>query len=107
MDVKTDLTQQATKGKEIAGISNFKAIIISLFTFRDEIYHSSTLSDSSFYETYDPFEYMVAKAQRQEVTDDPDNRSAIANKTADQEPIYATPNRHLKKHARHASISGK
>ena len=57
----------------------------------EEVYHSSTLSDSSFYEPWDPFEYMVTKA----ITEEEDEKV---------EPIYATPNK--KKHTRNPSASG-
>jgi hypothetical protein len=36
-----------------------------IFCFRESIYAGST-ADSSFYESYDPFEYMTAQAQRHE-----------------------------------------
>ena len=55
------------------------------------------LSDSSFYEAYDPFEYMITKSQNQNLEEESEN---VYN-----EPIYATPTK--KKHARNASISGK
>ena len=59
-----------------------------------DVYNSSTLSESSFYEAYDPFEYMVTKTQRE----------ADITKEVKKEPIYATPNK--KRHSRQSSVSG-
>ena len=60
----------------------------------EEVYNSSTLSESSFYEAYDPFEYMVTKNQRE-----------AEQKEVKKEPIYATtPNK--KRHSRQSSVSG-
>ena len=54
---------------------------------REEVYTPSTSEVSSFYETYDPFEYMQTKAQRDfdEVFDEAEHIYS--------EPIYDTPSK--------------
>ncbi len=37
---------------------------------KEAIYYSSNISEGSFYESYDPFEYMGAKAQQQKDGED-------------------------------------
>ena len=39
---------------------------------KEPIYHPSNISEGSFYESPDPFEYMVTKAQQQTEEDLPD-----------------------------------
>jgi hypothetical protein len=41
-------------------------------TKKEPIYYSSNVSEGSFYEAYDPFEYMVTKAQQQTEEDQQD-----------------------------------
>ncbi len=37
---------------------------------KEPIYYSSNVSEGSFYEAYDPFEYMVTKAQQLQTDED-------------------------------------
>ena len=37
---------------------------------KESIYYSSNISEGSFYESYDPFEYMGVKAQQQKDGED-------------------------------------
>lgn len=72
---------------------------------KPDVGNDAPLSESSFYEAYDPFEYMVAKAQRGDPSD-LDTSLTGAEKGADESAFacHSTP-RHLKKHARHPSMS--
>lgn len=38
--------------------------LLCFFFFSEPIYHSSNVSDSSFYDSYDPFEYMTDQSER-------------------------------------------
>ena len=73
--------QAGLTGKRKSEFMVFKQIIKRVsFSTRDPVYYAaSTLSDSSFYDTYDPFEYLTRQAERHDPSEEEEEEDAFAD----------------------------